>query len=100
MGPVVQDIWMLCPSIDDHGMRQRDTLLDAYQEFRIFDESQLRLIEPLRALRFIHYSTWIAKRFDDPAFKKTFSYFGTLQYWQNEINDLREQIARIDNYYY
>lgn len=100
MGPVVQDIWMLCPSIDDHGLRQRDTLLDAYQEFRTFDESQLRLIEPLRALRFVHYSAWIARRFEDPTFKKTFSYFGTLQYWQNEINDLREQIARIDNYIY
>ncbi|MBN2715771.1 MAG: serine/threonine protein kinase [Deltaproteobacteria bacterium] len=100
MGPVVQDIWMLVPSIDAHGMKQREVLLEAYREFRAFDDFQLRLIEPLRALRFIHYSTWIARRFDDPTFQRMFSYFGTLQYWQNEINDLREQIARIDNFYY
>ena len=99
MGPVVQDIWMLVPSIDEHGMHQRKVLLSAYQEIRDFDATQLRLIEPLRALRFIHYSTWIAKRFDDPTFQRMFSYFGTLQYWQNEVNDLREQIARIDNFY-
>ncbi|MBN2343244.1 MAG: serine/threonine protein kinase [Deltaproteobacteria bacterium] len=99
MGPVVQDIWMLVPSIDAHGLEQRKILLEAYQEFREFDATQLRLIEPLRALRFIHYSTWIARRFEDPAFQRTFSYFGTLQYWQDEINDLREQIARIDSYY-
>lgn len=100
MGPVVQDIWMLVPSIDDHGLRQRDILVEAYQEFRTFNEYELRLIEPLRALRFIHYTTWIAKRFHDPIFLRTFSYFGTLQYWQNEINDLREQIARIDHFQY
>lgn len=99
MGPVVQDIWMLVPSVDEHGMQQRKVLLRAYQEFRDFDPTELRFIEPLRALRFIHYSTWIAKRFDDPTFQRMFSYFGTLQYWQNEINDLREQIARIDNFY-
>ncbi|MBN2529151.1 MAG: serine/threonine protein kinase [Deltaproteobacteria bacterium] len=99
MGPVVQDIWMLVPSIDDHGLAQRRVLLSAYQEIRDFDATQLRLIEPLRALRFIHYSTWIARRFEDPTFKHTFGYFGTLQYWQNEINDLREQIARIDTFY-
>ena len=96
VGPAVQDIWMLVPSYDGEGQRQRDILLEAYGEFRNFENSWLRLIEPLRALRFIHYSTWIARRWYDPIFKKTFSYFGTLQYWQKEIQDLREQIARMD----
>jgi len=96
IGPAVQDIWMLVPSYDEYGQRQRAVLLDAYGEFRDFEHSWLRLVEPLRALRFIHYSTWIARRWDDPTFKRTFSYFGTLQYWQKEIQDLREQIARID----
>ncbi len=99
MGPVVQDIWMLVPSIDALGLEQRKVLLAAYQEIRDFDATQLRLIEPLRALRFVHYSTWIARRFQDPTFQRMFSYFGTLQYWQNEINDMREQIARIDDFY-
>ena len=66
-----------------------------YGEFRDFNPAWLRLIEPLRALRYIHYSTWIARRWNDPTFKRTFDHFGTLQYWQKEIQDLRELLARI-----
>ncbi|MBI5478276.1 MAG: hypothetical protein HY906_05430 [Deltaproteobacteria bacterium] len=51
---------------------------------------------PLRALRLVHYATWIARRWEDPTFKRTFGYFGTLQFWEAEIQSLREQIARID----
>ncbi|MBN2803798.1 MAG: serine/threonine protein kinase [Deltaproteobacteria bacterium] len=95
--PAVQDVWMLAPSFDEYGQREREALLTGYVEFRDFNPAWLRLIEPLRALRFIHYSTWIAKRIKDPAFIKTFEYFGTVQYWQKETMDLREQIARIDS---
>ena len=94
-GPAVQDIWMLVPSFDAEGRRQRELLLKAYVQFRDFDPQWARLVEPLRALRFIHYATWIARRWDDPVFKRTFNHFGTLQYWQKEIQDLREQIGRI-----
>lgn len=95
-GPAAQDVWMLVPSADAEGLRQRDVFLDAYREFRDFDPAWLRLIEPLRALRYVHYATWIARRWKDPAFSRTFSHFGTQQYWEREIQDLREQIARID----
>lgn len=95
-GPAVQDIWMLVPSADADGRRQRDLLIEAYGTFRDFNTSQLRLIEPLRALRYINYTTWIARRWHDPIFQQTFTYFGDLNYWQRETNDLREQIARID----
>ncbi len=95
-GPAVQDVWMLVPSYDAEGDRQRQVLLEAYTDSRPFDPDWLDLVEPLRALRFIHYSTWIARRIDDPTFKRTFAHFGTVQYWQREIDDLREQIARID----
>jgi len=57
----------------------------------------LRLVEPLRALRFIHYATWIARRWEDPLFKRTFAHFGSAAYWSREMTDLREQIARIDD---
>lgn len=96
IGPAVQDVWLLVPSADAQGRADRDKLLEAYTEMRDFDPTWLRLVEPLRALRYIHYSTWIARRWEDPIFRRTFSHFGTLQYWQNEIQDLREQIARID----
>jgi Ser/Thr protein kinase RdoA (MazF antagonist) len=96
MGPAVQDVWMLVASADDEGRRQRDVLLEAYEQFRPFDETWLRLVEPLRALRYIHYAAWITRRWSDPLFKRTFEFFGTVRYWQNELQDLREQIARID----
>jgi len=97
VGPAVQDVWMLVPSFDDYGRRQRDVLLEAYEEFRRFDPAWLALVEPLRALRFIHYSAWVARRWSDPVFPRTFPYFGTLMYWQKETQDLREQIARMDD---
>jgi Ser/Thr protein kinase RdoA (MazF antagonist) len=61
-GPAVQDVWMLVPSADAEGDRQRRVLIEAYDTLRAFDPSWLRLVEPLRALRFIHYATWIARR--------------------------------------
>ncbi len=94
-GPAVQDVWMLTPSSDAEGRRQREVLVEAYRGFRDLDPAELRLVEPLRALRFIHYATWIARRWHDPTFQRTFNWFGTLQYWQRETNDLREQLARI-----
>jgi Ser/Thr protein kinase RdoA (MazF antagonist) len=96
IGPAVQDVWLLVPSYDEYGQAQRETLLEAYSQMRGFDHTWLRLVEPLRALRYIHYSTWIARRWEDPIFRRMFAHFGTLLYWQNEIQDLREQIARID----
>lgn len=95
-GPAVQDVWMLAPSADAEGARQRGVLVEAYRELRDLEPAWLRLVEPLRALRFIHYATWIARRLRDPTFARTFSHFGTLQYWQREVQDLREQIARVD----
>jgi Ser/Thr protein kinase RdoA (MazF antagonist) len=97
VGPAVQDVWMLVPSYDAEGQRQREVLLKAYREFRDFEPAWLRLVEPLRALRFIHYSAWVARRFGDPIFQRTFPQFGTVQYWEREVLDLREQIARVDD---
>ena len=99
-GPAVQDVWLMVPSSDADGQRQREVMLDAYRDFRDFDPAELRLVEPLRALRYIHYSTWIAQRWGDGIFRRTFSHFGSLIYWQKEVEDLREQIARIDAYEY
>ncbi len=91
-GPAVQDVWMLVPARDTEGLRQRRVFLDAYRLFRDFDDAWLRLVEPLRALRFIRYAAWIAMRWDDPAFPAAFPHFGTVQYWENETSDLEEQV--------
>ena len=91
-GPAVQDVWLLVPARDKEGLRQRDIFLDAYGLFRDFNPSWLRLIEPLRALRYIRYAAWIARRWDDPAFPAAFPHFGTVQYWETETSDLEEQL--------
>lgn len=92
VGPEVQDVWLLVAGRDPESIRQRGVLLEGYQEFRSFDRSSLRLIEPLRALRYVNYTTWIAKRWDDPAFPKAFPQFDTHQYWSTEVEDLEEQL--------
>lgn len=94
-GPAVQDVWMLVPARDQEGLRQRNVFLDAYRMFREFDPAWLRLIEPLRSLRYIRYAGWIARRWDDPAFPPAFPHFGTESYWEEETNDLEDQVEFI-----
>ncbi|MGE3262371.1 MAG: serine/threonine protein kinase [Bacteriovoracia bacterium] len=91
--PAVQDIWMVVRGRGEDAERDRDFLLEGYEAFRPFDRSTLSLIEPLRALRMIHYSAWIARRWDDPAFKKAFPLFATPRYWEEEIQALQEMQA-------
>lgn len=95
MGPPVQDVWLLVPGRDDYALRQLDVLLDAYETMRPFNRATLRLIEPLRALRFVHFSAWIGRRWQDPAFPRAFPHFGTAKYWTDQLQDLREQLALI-----
>jgi Ser/Thr protein kinase RdoA (MazF antagonist) len=95
IGPVVQDIWPITPGRDAETKLQREILLEAYEEFCSFDYASLCLIEPLRTLRFIHFAAWIGKRFNDESFKKVFPYYGTEQYWSQQVSDLREQLELI-----
>jgi Ser/Thr protein kinase RdoA (MazF antagonist) len=95
MAPAVQDLWMLV-SGDRHSMgRQLGRLLDGYEDFAEFDDRELNLVEALRTLRLIHYSAWLARRWDDPAFPIAFPWFGTPRYWQDRILELREQVAAL-----
>ena len=76
--------------------RQLHHVLAGYEEFADFDRSELYLLEALRTLRLIHYSAWIARRWDDPAFPAAFPWFNTQRYWQDRILELREQIALME----
>jgi len=92
MGPAVQDLWMLCS--DARGSREQlACLIDGYETFTEFDWRELRLIEPLRTLRMIHHSAWLARRWDDPAFPIAFPWFGTAGYWSDEVGKLKEQLS-------
>lgn len=92
-GPAVQDLWMLLSGERTAAAHQLRVLLEGYREFHDFDVRELGLIEALRTLRLIHYSAWLARRWDDPAFPAAFPWFNTQRYWQDRVLELREQIA-------
>jgi Ser/Thr protein kinase RdoA (MazF antagonist) len=96
MGPCVQDLWMLLSGDRAAMSRQFRAVLAGYEEFADFDRRELLLLEALRTLRLIHYSAWIARRWDDPAFPAAFPWFNTQRYWQDRILELREQIALME----
>jgi Ser/Thr protein kinase RdoA (MazF antagonist) len=93
MAPAVQDLWMLLGAERAEQTERLADLLDGYEDFCDFDRSQLQLIEALRTLRLLHYSAWIARRWDDPAFPAAFPWFNTARYWEERILELREQVA-------
>ncbi|MBC8292164.1 MAG: serine/threonine protein kinase [Proteobacteria bacterium] len=95
VGPPVQDLWLLVPGRDDYARGQRERLLEAYEEMRDFDRGSLRLVEVLRALRIVHFSAWIARRWEDPAFQKVFPDFGSDRYWFEELGILQEQLSLV-----
>ncbi len=95
-GPAVQDLWMLLSGDRVAMAKQLGHVLAGYERFRDLDRRELALVEALRTLRLIHYSAWIARRWDDPAFPAAFPWFGTQRYWQDRILELREQVALMD----
>ena len=96
MGPAVQDLWMMLSGERADRARQLADILAGYEDFYEFDPRELHLIEALRTLRLIHYSAWLAMRWEDPAFPIAFPWFNTQIYWQDRILELREQIALMD----
>jgi Ser/Thr protein kinase RdoA (MazF antagonist) len=96
MGPAIQDIWMLLSGDENQMTRQLEYILRGYREFHDFNNQELILIEALRTLRMLHYSAWIAKRWKDPAFPASFPWFNTPQYWQQQLQNLAEQVSLLD----
>jgi Ser/Thr protein kinase RdoA (MazF antagonist) len=97
MGPAVQDFWMLLSGEPGERQRQIHALLDGYESITEFNWHELRLIEPLRTLRILHHSAWLARRWHDPAFPAAFPWFGSAAYWQEQIQLLRQQIEWLSN---
>jgi Ser/Thr protein kinase RdoA (MazF antagonist) len=95
-GPAVQDFWMLLSGDRQQQARQLGMLVDGYEQFREFDRAELALIEPLRTLRLIHYSAWLARRWSDPAFPANFPWFGSSDYWKGQIQMLEDQIEAME----
>jgi len=95
-GPAIQDLWMLLSGTREEMTRQLRDVLEGYEEFADFDRRELHLLEALRTLRLIHYSAWLAQRWDDPAFPIAFPWFNGQRYWQDRILELREQVAAME----
>jgi Ser/Thr protein kinase RdoA (MazF antagonist) len=88
VGPPVQDLWLLARGDSEEARRGREDLLEGYELFREFDRSTLALCEPLRALRIVHMSGWIARRWEDPSFPHAFPNFRDHRYWMQEYEEL------------
>ncbi len=96
MAPAIQDIWMLLSGDRARQLAQLSEIMEGYNEFAEFPLHQLKYIEALRTLRIIYYSAWLARRWDDPAFPRAFPWFNTIQYWEQHILDLREQLGELN----
>ncbi len=96
MGPAIQDMWMLLSGSHQEMSLQLSALMEGYEMFAHFNPRELELIEPLRTLRIIHYTAWLARRWDDPAFPTAFPWFGTPEYWYDHLLTLEEQIKSLD----
>lgn len=95
VGPPVHDFWMLLPGFFNESLAEVEMFLEGYEVFKDFDRQSLRLIEPLRAMRFIHFITWCAHQVAEDGLSRVATDFGSHAYWQQEIRDLSEQLDRI-----
>ena len=94
-GPAIQDLWMLLSGDTSNKQRQLSEIIEGYEAFYPFNTAELRLIEPMRALRVLNYSAWLARRWHDPAFPASFPWFNTERYWSEHILELKELVSAL-----
>lgn len=92
-GPIEQDLWLLFPGKDEYSLEDRNRFLDSYKEMTRKDHLKMNLTEILRSMRMVHFNAWIAKRWDDQSFQRTFPQFISSNYWEQEMIDLRIQMS-------
>ncbi len=92
-GPAIQDLWMLLSGDQASQQRQLLEIIEGYEMFAEFDPRELDLVEPLRAMRLLHFNAWLARRWDDPAFPQAFPWFNTARYWSDHILELKEVLS-------
>lgn len=95
MAPAVQDIWMFLSGERHRRQQQLAEVIEGYREFCDFEPRQLRWLESLRTMRIINYAAWLARRWEDPAFPRSFTWFNTERYWADHILELREQLSAL-----
>lgn len=95
-GPAVQDLWLLLPDRAPRARRELTLILEGYEPFHPFDPSTLRLIEPLRLMRLLYYLAWSSRQRDDLRFRQSNPTWGSEAFWSKEIEDLRDQLAAME----
>ncbi|MGE0528485.1 MAG: serine/threonine protein kinase [Bdellovibrionales bacterium] len=95
MGPIAQDFWMLFRHDEEDFSEEIEAFLAGYTELRDLPRSELRLMEPLRGLRILHYAAWIARRWSDPHFPQLFPQYGSEGYWFEELQQLEKVLHRL-----
>ena len=94
-GPAMQDLWLLLPGRHGDVGRETGLLAEGYEDFRPFPWDQLKLMEPLRLMRMIHFIAWCARQRRDRDFHSHFPDWGSRGWWIREMEDLRDQIMVI-----
>jgi len=95
MAPAMQDLWMFLSGERHDKQLQLSELIAGYSEFCDFEPRQLRWLESLRTMRLVHYAAWLGRRWQDPAFPHSFTWFNTERYWAEHILELREQMSAL-----
>jgi len=88
LGPVVQDIWLFQTTDDINNDPSLQEILEGYNQLGEFPADQLQWIALLRKLRQVYYAAWIARRYNDSAFQKSFAYIKEPRYWFDLVSDL------------
>ena len=97
MGPAIQDLWMLLPDRLPAARPEFHLLLEGYETFAEYDDAQTRLIEPLRAMRFLHYAAWCARQRADEGRTLLHPEWGSADFWRRELADLERQARDIED---
>ena len=95
VGPAVQDLWLILPERLPRARVEADLLLEGYETFLPFPYETLRLIEPLRAMRYIHFTAWCARQKADGGFSRLAPGWGAPAFWRQEVADLETQRREI-----
>lgn len=92
-----QDLWLMVPDRDDYSRRLLEQLLRGYEQMNHIEAGSLAAIESFRSLRMLHFSAWVSRRWEDPAFKRAFPMMEEEQYWHQLVMDLQKQLSAMDD---
>ena len=95
-GPRIQDLWMFLSGNADEQQGQWAQIVEGYKQFGSIEFRELRLVEPLRAVRMLNHTAWVAERWTDPAFPRAFPWAGEARFWEGYVGDLMQQSEALE----